>query len=177
MVPSFLYDESVNMAKGSKTANAIAVMTANSNKPMAEVIPLIATASGVDERLARNYYLWVVRKGLANGNIEKVARSRKVADKIVKSVSKGAVKASKKSTKEVVEKSADEIAAIKAKNLETLRKVTNRNKKVRDYDVTRLAAAEGEGVKDFDPQLAREEVDAILADEGMKKYIPSFMRD
>jgi hypothetical protein len=48
--------------------------------------------------------------------------------------------------------------------------------KVRDFG-TRVAAEEGPGVPDFDPRLAREEVDAILRDERLIGVCPKFVNE
>jgi hypothetical protein len=45
---------------------------------------------------------------------------------------------------------------------------------VRDYAPGKTASPEGEGVSDFDPQLAREEIDAILRDEKLIGQVPKF---
>lgn len=72
----------------------------------------------------------------------------------------------------------DEIAKIKEANLARMREVSAKlkPKNVRDYG-TRVAAPEGEGVADFDPTLAREEVDAILRDERLIGICPKFVRE
>jgi hypothetical protein len=76
------------------------------------------------------------------------------------------------------ELNVDEIAKIKEANLERMREVSAKlkPKNVRDYG-TRVAAPEGEGVADFDPTLAREEVDAILRDERLIDVCPKFIRE
>ena len=73
----------------------------------------------------------------------------------------------------------DEIAKIKEANLERMREVSAKLKpkgKVRDYGV-RVADEEGPGVPDFDPRLAREEVDAILRDERLIGVCPKFVSE
>ena len=76
------------------------------------------------------------------------------------------------------ELNVDEIAKIKESNLERMREVSAKlkPKNVRDYG-TRVAAPEGEGVADFDPTLAREEVNAILRDERLIDVCPKFIRE
>jgi len=61
--------------------------------------------------------------------------------------------------KRKVEASADEIADIKEKNLETMRKVSSKLKKY-----NQIAREEGPGVEGFDPDMARAEVATMLAD-------------
>ena len=88
-------------------------------------------------------------------------------------------KVSKKKVAPKVEKTPEEVEAVKAKNLETIKKVAKK-KTVKDKNelpAHRKAAVEGEGVSDFDPQLARAEVDAILADAGVAQYLPKFLQD
>jgi hypothetical protein len=77
-----------------------------------------------------------------------------------------------------VELNVDEIAKIKEANLARMREVSAKlkPKNVRDYG-TRVANAEGEGVADFDPTLAHEEVQAILRDERLIDVCPKFVRE
>jgi hypothetical protein len=77
-----------------------------------------------------------------------------------------------------VELNVDEIAKIKEANLARMREVSAKlkPKNVRDYG-TRVAAPEGEGVADFDPTLAREEIQSILRDERLIDVCPKFVRE
>lgn len=87
-------------------------------------------------------------------------------------------KVSKKKVAPKAEKTPEEVEAVKAKNLETIKKVAKKTVKVKnELPAHRKAAVEGEGVPDFDPQLARAEVDAILADAGVAQYLPKFLQD
>lgn len=137
-----------------KTSLAIETMNANAKKPMADVIPLIAAASGVDLRLAKNYYLWAVRKGLAKGTVEKAAK----APKTVKvAVVKKAAKAKAEKLPAVKKPSAtksDAVAAIKEANLKRMKEVAAKNK--RSFN-----GARGEKL---DPQVQREELAAYEAE-------------
>jgi hypothetical protein len=63
------------------------------------------------------------------------------------------------SVKRKVEASADEIADIKEKNLETMRKVSSKLKKY-----NQVAREDGPGVDGFDPDMARAEVATMLAE-------------
>jgi ElaB/YqjD/DUF883 family membrane-anchored ribosome-binding protein len=164
---------------GSKRHKIVEIMNANAHQPMEAVIQLIVEGTGCEERLARHDYTWMTREGVALGQAPTKVRTVKAkAEKAPKQPKVRTVKAkAAKVLKDAVAKSADEIAEIKAKNLEALRKVSKQHSKIREYGVGRVASPEGEGVTDFDPQLAREEVDAILADEGLTKYVPEFMRD
>jgi hypothetical protein len=145
-----------NMAKGSKTENAIATMKANADKPMAAVIPLIAEAAGVDERLAKNYYLWAVRKALAPGKVEG-GRGRKASAPKAPKAAKAKVKAPVTLSAKLG-KSLDDIAKIKAKNLEVMKAVSAKTKKY-----NQVARPEGPGVADFDADEARAEIEAFTS--------------
>jgi hypothetical protein len=75
--------------------------------------------------------------------------------------------------------SSEAIAKIKEANLARLKEVSAKLKpkgKVRDFG-TRVAKAEGEGVADFDPTLAREEINSILRDERLIDVCPKFVRE
>jgi len=108
----------------------------------------------------------------------KVAKAPKAA-KSTKAKLEKSVRSINSAHKAKVELNADEIAKIKEANLARMREVSAKLKpkgKVRDYG-TRVAAPEGEGVSDFDPTLAREEVNAILRDERLLDVCPKFVRD
>lgn len=112
----------------------------------------------------------------------KPARTRKAktaksfSDKITK-----AVKASKKDSG----KSDAEIAEIKAKRRKVMAEV---GKKTGQPTISEIKAARKEYAKgkfhdgardhgDFDPQLAKEEVEAILRDERLLDNVPKFLQD
>jgi hypothetical protein len=61
--------------EGSKRNTAIEIMSSNSDKPMAEVLPLIAKANDIDVSAARSYYVWLVNNKLAPGKVERLPRS------------------------------------------------------------------------------------------------------
>ena len=114
-----------------------------------------------------------IYKDSASAKAPKAAKSKAVpAKKLLKEVGL-------KVTKAKVELNVNEIAKIKEANLARMREVSEKLKpkgKVRDYGA-RVAAPEGEGVSDFDPTLAREEVNAILRDERLLDVCPKFVRD
>jgi hypothetical protein len=148
--------------KMSKRNQAIEIMNVNADKDMATVVKLIAKKIDVTEANAKSYYRYIVTNKLGAGNIDKPAKVAKV-----KKVSKTAL----------LEKSVDEITAIKAKNLQTMKIATLKGHgKEATLPAGRLARPQSEGVADFDPQLAREEVQAILNDEGLDAYSPKFLR-
>jgi hypothetical protein len=154
------------MAKSeTKTQIAIRVMKANINKPMAQVIPLLMKECDLSEKNARVCYTLRVKADPSIGKLEVRAKTAKV--KVEKSVRE----------KKAIEKSIDEIAAIKAKNLQTMKVATLKGHgKEAVLPAGRVARPQGEGVADFDPQLAREEVQAILNDQGLDAHSLKFMR-
>ena len=134
-------DHEVTMTKVTKNGQIIDLMNKNASLPMAKVVELIAAKVDVSPARARAYYGNFVRKGLAKGAVDKTRAAKPKAEKPAK-----AAKATEK-----LEKSVDEIARIKAKNLETMRAVTAKTQK-------RVARPEGAGVPNFDPELARAQV-------------------
>ena len=163
------------MAKVTKTALAIATMNENASLPMDAVIPLISKASGVPLNIARNYYLWAVRKGLAAGTVpgrtapvRKAARKTKEvpAAKLLKEV--GLSPATKK--KLVTAKSDEEIARIKAANLAKMKAVSAKQKQY-----NQIARPDGPGVDGFDADVARAEV-AEFVEHGDDSFVaPRFL--
>ena len=160
------------MAKVTKTQITIRVMNENADKPMAEVVSLIAKANDVTEAVAKGAYRWCVNKGLASGVLG--------ADRPSKAPKAKVEKASKKLiAKAKAELNVDEIAKIKEANLARMKEVSAKLKpkgKVRDFG-DRVAAPEGAGVDDFDPTLAREEINSILRDERLIDVCPKFVRE
>ena len=150
------------MAKESKKAYVFRTMNENADKPMAEVMPLLMTPFGWDEATAKSYYLWAVRKGFAQGQAPAGRTRKPKAVKAAKPVKAPKTKEvpAKKLLKEVgivktPAKSDEEIAKIKAANLARLKAVSAKTKKY-----TSVAKSDGPGVKDFDADEARAEVEA-----------------
>jgi len=156
----------------SKRSDAVAIMSANSNKSMAEVVTLIADAINVTEANAKSYYRYIVEHKLAPGTVTKSARKLTDAkvDKQVKleqrthkaKTKADAVAAITKpaKTKQVSAAAllpASEVARIKEANLKRMREVTSKRKVY-----TNVARLEGPGVPDFDQDEARAEVEAIV---------------
>jgi hypothetical protein len=178
-----IYNE-VNMAKvekhGDKTKIAIEVMEQNVSKTYDEVCELIAKAIGVPVARARVYYRHKVINKLAEG-YENMTRpfpwEGKARTPKTKQVS------AKKLLKEVglkaQAKSVEDIAAIKEANLARLREVSAKAKKTvrRDYGDRQARSNDSEGVADFDPQLAKEEIQSILRDERLIDVVPKFIRE
>lgn len=159
------------MAKVTKTQITVRVMNENANKPMAEVVSLIAKANEVTEAVAKGAYRWCVNKGLASGVLG-ADRPSKAVKATVKRMAKEAF------AKKGLADSSEAIAKIKEANLARLKEVSAKlkPKNVRDYG-TRIAAPEGAGVDDFDPTLAREEINSILRDERLIDVCPKFVRE
>jgi len=119
-----------------------------------------------------------IYKDATSAKAPKVAKAPKAA-KPTKAKLEKSVRSINSAHKAKVELNADEIAKIKEANLARMKEVSAKLKpksKVRDYGA-RVAAPEGEGVADFDPTLAREEVNAILRDERLLDVCPKFVRD
>ena len=77
----------VKVEKVSKRAQAIAIMNANTDKPMAAVVPLIANAINVTEANAKSYYRYIVEHKLAAGAVQKSVKTKEVpAKKLLKEV-------------------------------------------------------------------------------------------
>jgi hypothetical protein len=158
------------MTKLTKTQITIRTMNDNADKPMAEVVLLIAEANGVTEAVAKGAYRWCVNKGVASGKIES---NRGVTDaKLVKQVKlegrqyKAKLKAK---SKEVAAESLlppAEVAKIKAANLKRMKEVSAK------YGVGRTARPEGRGVDGFDADEARAEVATMLEDDFA---VPKFL--
>lgn len=109
----------------SKRNDAIFIMTENATLPMADVVKLIAEKIGVTEANAKSYYRWIVANGKAPGTVEKTARAPK-ADKAPKVAKPKLIKAKpiKLTDKpKITDKTVEEIADIRAKNLARLKAV------------------------------------------------------
>ena len=149
-----LKDE-VQMAKLTKTAMVVEIMAKNASRPMAEVSRIIETQLPCKEGYGKVWYRWAVKEGVAPGVLEKTARAPKAKAKVAKA-SKVLEKVAKAQAK-----SAEDVAAIKAKNLATLKSVSVKHKKY-----NQIAREEGPGVENFDADEARAEVAMMLAEDG-----------
>ena len=174
---------------GTNRAKVAAIMADHPDHSREACIALISQLGSMPYATAKAGYQRAVRLGLAPGQGKAAAAKAPKAAKVAKAPKAAKSKAvpAKKLLKEVglkvtkakVELNVDEIAKIKEANLARMREVSEKLKpkgKVRDYG-TRVAAPEGEGVSDFDPTLAREEVNAILRDERLLDVCPKFVRD
>lgn len=146
----------------SKRNQAIEIMKANATLDMNAVVTLIAKAIDVSEANARSYYRYIVKNGLATGNVVakvKKAKTKQIpAEKMLKDL--GLEKVA------VPSKDLEEIKAIKAKNLETLRKVSgvnatiakiNRAQVREDFEAAEAEAA-NEDPRDFVPKHIHKEL-------------------
>lgn len=120
--------------EGSKRAVAIEIMNANADKPMADVLELIAKANGIEVGAARSYYVYLVKQGMAPGKVEAKAKTEKAPkaakEKAVKRMVKETVAKVKTKAEAVkaVSKSPEEIAKIKAANLARMKSVLAKTK-------------------------------------------------
>lgn len=153
------------MTKVTKTSITIRVMTENADKPMDEVVKLIAAANSVTEQVAKGAYRYMVKNDLAPGKLEGKVAVKKAAAKAVKPAK--APKAAKppKAVKPAApEKSADELARIKAANSKRLKEVLAK----KPYLKGQIADGVRGVPEGFDPDEAREEV------RGMIESLDSF---
>lgn len=111
----------------SKRSDAIEIMKANPSLPMGDVVALIADRIGVTDANAKSYYRWIVQHGMAPGVVEKTARAPKAkAEKAPKAAKPKLIKAKpiKLTDKpKVTDKTVEELADIRAKNLARLKAV------------------------------------------------------
>ena len=140
------------MSKLNKTQIAIEVLKANSNRSLADVIPLLMSQCELSEKNAYACYRLRVK---ADPSLALTgAKSVKAP---VKSVA--VAKAKVRATKEVAASALlpdSEIARIKAANLARLKAVSSR--KV----YANVARPEGPGVEGFDSDEARDEVSGLI---------------
>lgn len=176
------------MVKMTKTAITIATMNANADKPMEDVVKLIAEANAVSEAVARGAYRWCVNKGVASGVLQGKApkrdklveackrEGREYAAKKAKTVKLSTVIAATnkaftaKANKSMLDvlaaekaagapaKDPDAVARIKAANLARLKEVSSKRK-----TYTNVARPEGEGIADFDSVEAKHMVNSYMA--------------
>lgn len=172
-----------------RQTDGVMVFRATGRKEYAEIlvkegktdVTFVALPSPLEKDAARAYIAKLPEFGsaevqaLLNGKPVKAPKAAK-EPKAAKTKPVKAPKAVKKVEK-AVEQSADDIADIKAKNLETMKKVSKSLKKMKDYLPGQVAMVEGDGVEDFDPVRAREEVNEILRSEGYRDSLPKFLRD
>ena len=160
-------------AWGSKKAKILATIDANQGKSETEICKAISEALGYSLSRAKNSYRHYSNPEHSKTRAPKATKTKEVsAKKLLKEVGI-------KTTKNVIEKSADEITKIKEANLARLREISSKTRKVvrRDYGDRVAKPSSSEGVPDFDPQLAREEINSILRDERLIEVCPKFIRE
>lgn len=156
------------------------VMNKNADMAFSSILPLIVKAAKLDEsfdsaaalKRAGDYYKWLVKTGYAKGTLPtgrvakpktpKAAKPAKVAK-----VAKPKViitKALQKSVAAKIEKTDAELAAIKAKNLETMKKVSKTFAKFEDKVADEVEQLNKQ-VEDFDKLDPREFVPSYLLKE------------
>ena len=137
----------------SKRSDAIEIMKANAKLSMADCVKLIADKIGVTEANAKSYYRWIVTNGMAPGSVEKSARAPKAPKaakpKLIK-VPKPKVQGDKP---KVTDKTVEELADIRAKNLARLKAVGKKYQKGQ--------YAEGRSGRDHSDAEARAEVENL----------------
>lgn len=124
------------MTKMTRAGLVYATMNANSDKPMQEVLQLIVdadAASGLpgkccDLKRAKAYYVDAVKKGIAAGVVQKTERAPRAAStRTAKTAKPKLIKVPKPKVQgdkpKITDKTVEEIADIRAKNLARLRAV------------------------------------------------------
>lgn len=168
------------MTKMTRSGLVYSVMNANADKPMAEVLQLIVdadAASGLpgkacDLKRAKAYYTDAVKRGIAGGTVEKTARAPAAAKapkaakgpKLIK-VPKPKVQGDKPLVKD---KTVEEIADIRAKNLARLKAVGQK------YAKGQYAEGRAGGFTKKQAQEARDYVAAVNDDLDSFKS-PTFL--
>ena len=111
---------------GSKRQVAMDIMASNSDKSMADVLPLIAEANGITASAARSYYVWIVKNTDIPGVIESKPRAVRAPKAPKVKTKKEAVAKIKKAAASVETKSPAEIEKIKAANLARIKAVAKK---------------------------------------------------
>ena len=172
------------MAKrGEKTAVTISVMEANRGKSYDQIGRLIAEALGAGNGTGRLYYRYMVETNKVSGfaapwldDAPKVKAPKVAKPKTVK-IAKIAKLVKKAYVEKQMTQTFDEIEAIKAKNLETMKAVSARlrpSKKVRDFTLE-VEADEPDG--DYNPHLVDEEIRGVLESERLVGVCPKFVEE
>ena len=156
----------------SKRSDAIRVMKANEGKPMADVVKLIAEQISVTEANAKSYYRYIVQHNLGPGTVEKSTRaSSPKAPKApkVKMIKAKPVKLTDKP--KVTDKTVEELADIRAKNLARLKAV---GQKYAGRTATPRFSDEpfdADAVPNLEAELDSFEVPAFLTKDQLKAVV------
>jgi hypothetical protein len=174
---------------GSKRQVAIDIMNANADKPMPEVMALIAKAIGLTVGVSRSYYKYMVENSLAAGNIEASAKIRTPKVKVKAEKPAKAPKETKapKEAKAVTvkakgnrftgkvkataePKSDADLAKMKEANLKRMQQVTAKLKK--QYMPGQYAVPDSIGVPEgWTAEGARAEVAAMYAEMDEPQFL------
>lgn len=161
-----------------KTEIVIRIMKENMGKPMADVLPLLMAEFGWTEKNARAAYALRVKADPSLGTVEKSARAP-AAPKVAKTakgpkmvkVPKPRIAGDKEQAEKAKlgkEKTAEEIADIRAKNLQRLKAVGQK------YAKGQYAEGKKGGFTDAEAKEARDYVDAVSNDLDSFKS-PTFL--
>ena len=116
----------------SKREDAIQIMKANADKPMSVVVKLIAEKIGVTDANAKSYYKWIVANGKAPGLVEKTIKTTR-APRVPKTAKPKLIKVPRPKVQgdkpKVTDKTVEELADIRAKNLARLKAVGRKYQK------------------------------------------------
>lgn len=157
----------------SKRSEAIRVMKANEGKPMADVVKLIAETISVTEANAKSYYRYIVQHNLGPGTVEKTTRaSTPKAPKApkVKIIKAKPVKLTDKP--KVTDKTVEELADIRAKNLARLKAVGRKYAKGRQAEPRFSDEAFDESaVPNLETELDSLKVPAFLTKDQVKALV------
>lgn len=159
------------MAKQSKSAVAVSVIKANPSKEYKDLSVLVAEALGITEYLARGY----VQRAVASGAVE-VQKTWGTGKRSGLNAKRTKQVPAEKLLKEIGLKSApvsqdiEEIKAIKAKNLKTLREVSAKRSGIRVVD-TEASAEVVTKETDWDAATAvsRDEIKGYIHSEFHEK--------
>lgn len=171
------------MAKVTKTATVIAIMTKHADRAMGEVCRIIETQLPCKEGYGKVWYSWAVKKKVAPGKLEgktKTAKTKEVpAKKLLKEVGVKLEKPKKNrftgNVKTTAPKTEDEVSRIKAANLARMKEITARNAIAREKyngNIARNADAPFDP-EDFTPESALAELEAA---DGLESFsAPRFL--
>lgn len=159
----------------SKRNDAIFIMNENAHLPMADVVTLIAEKIGVTDANAKSYYRWIVANGKAPGVVEKTTRAPK-APKTPKAAKPKLIKVPKPKVQgdkpKVTDKTVEELADIRAKNLARLKAVGAKYAKGRSAE-PRFSDEpfDADAVPTLEAELDSFKVPAFLTKDQLKAVI------
>ena len=159
----------------SKRNDAIFIMNENAHLPMADVVILIAEKIGVTDANAKSYYRWIVANGKASGVVEKTTRAPK-APRTPKAAKPKLIKVPKPKVQgdkpKVTDKTVEELADIRAKNLARLKAVGAKYAKGRSAE-PRFSDEpfDADAVPTLEAELDSFKVPAFLTKDQLKAVI------